>query len=77
MHERVYEQAIEGHLFGGEMETAGWDALLKKNENLKFSVKDIDFVVVSHHGRLSGLSEALYAVMGKKAILEHSFQYTQ
>jgi metal-dependent hydrolase (beta-lactamase superfamily II) len=77
MHERVYEQTIEGHLSGGEMETAGWDALLNKNENLKFSVKDIDFVVVSHHGRLSGLSEALYAVMGKKAILEHSFRYTQ
>ena len=46
-HERVYEQAIEGHLFGGEMETAGWDALLKKNENFKISVKDIDFFVVS------------------------------
>jgi hypothetical protein len=56
MHERVYEQAIEGHLSGGEMETAGWDALLKKNENFKISVKDIDFFVESHHGHLSGFS---------------------
>ena len=68
-HERVYEQAIEGHLFGGEMETAGWDVLLKKNENFKISAKDIDFFVVSHHGHLSGFPEALYAAMGKKAIL--------
>jgi hypothetical protein len=45
------------------------DALLKKNENFKISVKDIDFFVVSHHGHLSGFSEALYAAMGKKAIL--------
>ena len=44
--ERVYE-AIEGHLFGEEMETAGWDALLKKTENFKISVRDIDFFVVS------------------------------
>ena len=66
---RVYEQAIEGHLFGGEMETAGWDVLLKKNENFKISAKDIDFFVVSHHGHLSGFPEALYAAMGKKAIL--------
>ena len=51
------------------METAGWDALLKKNENFKISVKDIDFFVVSHHRHLSGVSEALYAAMGKKAIL--------
>ena len=51
------------------METAGWNALLKKKENFKISVKDIEFFVVSHHGHLSGFSEALYAAMGKKAIL--------
>jgi hypothetical protein len=44
MHKRIYE-AIKGHLFGGGMETARWDALLSKNENFKISVKDIDFFV--------------------------------
>jgi len=52
------------------------DALLQKNENFEISVKDIGFFVVSHHVRLSGFSEPLYAAMGKKAILEHSFRYT-
>jgi hypothetical protein len=46
------------------------DALLQKNDNFEISVKDIDFFVVSHHGHLSGFSEALYAAMGKKAILK-------
>jgi hypothetical protein len=55
-------------LFGGETETLGWDALLKKNGNFRISVKDIDFFVVSHHEHLSGFSEALYAAIGKKAI---------
>jgi hypothetical protein len=50
------------------------DALLQKNDNFEISVKDIDFFVVSHYGHLSGFSEALYAAMGKKGILEHSFR---
>ena len=45
------------------------DVLLKKKENFNISAKDIDFFVVSHHGHLSGFPEALYAAMGKKAIL--------
>lgn len=58
----------EKFLFGGDMETAGWEALLKK-PGFKEAVKDIDFFIVSHHGHMSGFSEALFAAMGKKPIL--------
>src|SRR5579864_5608741 len=40
----------EKFLFGGDMETAGWDTLLKKNTNFKNAVKGVDFFIVSHHG---------------------------
>ncbi len=58
----------EKFLFGGDMETAGWEALLKQ-PGFKEAVKDIDFFIVSHHGHLSGFSEALFAAMGRKPIL--------
>jgi hypothetical protein len=53
----------------GKWKLLDGNALLKKNENCKISVKDIEFFVVSHHGHLSGFSEAPYAAMCKKAIL--------
>jgi beta-lactamase superfamily II metal-dependent hydrolase len=56
----------EKFLFGGDMETAGWEALLKKNANFRNAVKDVDFFIVSHHGHQSGFSELLYAAMGRK-----------
>jgi beta-lactamase superfamily II metal-dependent hydrolase len=59
----------EKFLFGGDMETAGWDALLTKYPSFKEAVKNIDFFIVSHHGHMSGFSEALFAAMGKKPIL--------
>ena len=61
-------QFQEKFLFGGDMETAGWEALLK-NPNFKIAVKDVDFFVVSHHGHESGFSEALFVAMGRKPIL--------
>jgi competence protein ComEC len=55
----------EKFLFGGDMETPGWDALLKLRPGFKEAVKGVDFYIVSHHGHQSGFSEALYAAMGK------------
>jgi beta-lactamase superfamily II metal-dependent hydrolase len=57
-------QHQEKFLFGGDMETAGWEALLKQ-PRFKEAVKGVDFYIVSHHGHESGFSEALYAAMGK------------
>jgi len=59
----------EKFLFGGDMETAGWEALLHKSEAFRNAVKDVDFFIVSHHGHLSGSSELLYATMGRRPIL--------
>jgi len=59
----------EKFLFGGDMETAGWEALLKKSANFRNAVKGVDFFIVPHHGHESGFSEALYAAMGRKPIL--------
>ena len=55
----------EKFLFGGDMETAGWDTLLKLRPGFKEAIKGVDFYIVSHHGHQSGFSEALYAAMGK------------
>jgi competence protein ComEC len=54
----------EKFLFGGDMESAGWEALLKQ-PRFREAVKGVDFDMVSHHGHESGFSEALYAAMGK------------
>jgi len=59
----------EKFLFGGDIETGGWEALLKKNANFRNAVKDVDFFIVSHHGHQSGFSELLYAAMGRKPIV--------
>ncbi len=58
----------EKFLFGGDMETAGWEALLKQ-PGFKEAVKNVDFYVVSHHGHQSGFSEPLYAAMGRRPII--------
>jgi len=58
-------QFQEKFVFGGDMETAGWDALLKLRPRFKEAVKGADFYITSHHGHESGFSEALFAAMGK------------
>jgi beta-lactamase superfamily II metal-dependent hydrolase len=55
----------EKFVFGGDMETAGWDALLRLRPRFKEAVKGAYFNITSHHGHESGFSEALYAAMGK------------
>lgn len=58
----------EKFLFGGDMETAGWNSLLKQT-GFKEAVKDIDIFVTPHHGHKSGFSEELYAAMGRRPFL--------
>jgi len=58
----------EKFLFGGDMETAGWQALLKK-PGFKEAVKGVDFFIVSHHGHESGFCQDLFDAMGTKPIL--------
>ena len=58
----------EKFLFGGDVETAGWEALLKLKPGFKGAVQNVDFFIVPHHGHASGFSEALYAAMGGKPI---------
>ena len=50
------------------METAGWEALLKK-PGFKEAVKGVDFFIVSHHGHESGFCQALFDAMGTRPIL--------
>lgn len=59
----------EKFLFGGDMETAGWEALLKKDAGFEKAVRGTDFFIVSHHGHKSGFSEELYKAMGRRPIL--------
>lgn len=58
-------QFEEKFLFGGDMETAGWEALLK-NPRFKEAVKAVKFFIVPHHGHESGFSDALFDAMGSK-----------
>ena len=53
----------EKFLFGGDMETAGWEALLK-TPRFREAVKGVKFFIVSHHGHASGFSDALFDAMG-------------
>jgi beta-lactamase superfamily II metal-dependent hydrolase len=55
-------------LFGGDMETAGWDALLNKDANFKEAVKNVNFFIISHHGHCSGFSQSLFNAMQKPPI---------
>jgi beta-lactamase superfamily II metal-dependent hydrolase len=59
----------EKFLFGGDMETAGWDALLAWNAQFREAVKNVDFFIVPHHGHASGFSTKLFAAMGRKPFL--------
>lgn len=52
-------------LFAGDMETAGWEALLVKKPGFKEAVKGVKFFIVPHHGHKSGFLEALFVAMGK------------
>jgi len=56
-------------LFTGDLETAGWDALITKNpNNFVEKIKGIDVFVVPHHGHKSAFSQNLFNIMGKPHI---------
>lgn len=61
---------IVGHngfriLFGGDMETEGWEWLLANNQRFKYEIsKGITIYSAPHHGHTSGFSAALFSVMG-------------
>jgi beta-lactamase superfamily II metal-dependent hydrolase len=54
----------EKFLFGGDVEQAGWEALLKR-ATFKDAVAGADFFIAPHHGHTSGFSTSLYEAMGK------------
>ena len=53
-------------LFGGDMETSGWEALLKSNAQFCQAVAGTTFYFASHHGHCSGFSSALFSAIGTK-----------
>jgi len=56
-------------LFGGDMEAAGWDALLAKNNGFRQAVQGTKFFIPSHHGHASGFSQSLFDAMGRKPFI--------
>jgi competence protein ComEC len=54
----------EKFVFGADVETDGWLALLKKAD-FKEAIAGADFYITSHHGHSSGFSTELYDAMGK------------
>jgi beta-lactamase superfamily II metal-dependent hydrolase len=47
-------------LFPGDLEKAGWKALLENNADFRETVKKIDFLFAAHHGRENGRYEPLF-----------------
>lgn len=67
-------------LFPGDLEVAGWEALLEQ-EAFCTELADVDILVAAHHGRENGYCEAIFdycrpraVVMSDKAIV-HDTQY--
>lgn len=59
----IYTQKL---LFGGDMETSGWEALLNQNGDFREAVKGTTLYFASHHGHSSGFSSELFKAMGTK-----------
>jgi len=59
----IYTQKL---LFGGDMESSGWEALLNQNGAFREAVKGTTLYFASHHGHSSGFSSALFKAMGTK-----------
>lgn len=54
-------------LFGGDIEAAGWDLLLRRAE-VRDAVAGVTVYVASHHGHSSGFSQPLFDAMGVPAV---------
>lgn len=51
-------------LFPGDMERAGFDNMLLTNERFRQVVGELDVLVASHHGRVSGVCPDMFDVWG-------------
>ena len=47
-------------LFPGDLEKAGWKALLENDASFRETVKKVDFLFAAHHGRENGKYEPLF-----------------
>ena len=57
-------------LFTGDLETAGWDWLIKNDPNFVKKVKDgVEVLIAPHHGHESGFPKALFDLIGKVEVI--------
>ena len=57
-------------LFTGDLETPGWDWLIKNDPNFVKMVKDgIEVLIAPHHGHESGFPKALFDLIGKVDVI--------
>lgn len=55
-----------GFLFPGDLETAGWEALLQSNSEFRETVKNTHVLIASHHGRENGICNDIFEKHGCK-----------
>lgn len=57
-------------LFTGDLETPGWDWLIKNDPNFVKTVKDgVEVLIAPHHGHESGFPKALFDLIGKVEVI--------
>ncbi|MCE5346019.1 MAG: hypothetical protein LLG13_07000 [Bacteroidales bacterium] len=60
-------------LYCGDMETAGWEWLVKNNKRFVDTISNgIDVLIAPHHGHISGFPSALFDIIGKVKCVIHS-----
>ncbi|MBI5520919.1 MAG: hypothetical protein HY916_12795 [Desulfovibrio sp.] len=52
----------------GDVETAGWENLLK-NDTFRADISDVDYFIASHHGRENGYCEAVFSYCKPKCFI--------
>lgn len=68
-------------LFPGDLETAGWDEIIKQT-GFKERLAGVNILIAAHHGRENGLSENAFKYMSPQAVVisdsgvEHATQET-
>lgn len=58
---RIYGATV---IFPGDIECAGWERLLACEPGLQQAVRDCNLLVASHHGRESGICDAMFTRYG-------------
>lgn len=53
-----------GFLFPGDLETAGWEALLTKDAEFQKAVANTNVLIASHHGRENGICDDIFSQYG-------------